>query len=359
MTTSPTTSPTTPDAPATASSGDSGDGIAVVPSQMRAVVQDRYGTPDVLRVETIAVPDIRDDEVLIRVDGAGLDRGTWHLVTGLPLLARLACGLRRPKRRVPGFDVSGTVVRVGPDARNFGVGDAVCGIGRGSAAEYAPALARKLSHRPADLDPTAAGTLSISGITALRALRDVGRLKPGQHVLVYGASGGVGTYAVQIARSMGAHVTAVCSGAKADMVVALGAERVLPYDGDHAVDALDGAMQYDVIVDIAGNRPLRHARRALAPRGTLAIVGGETGGRLTGGFAGRMLRAIAWSAISRRRFRSVMPTERGEDIDTVVRLAGSGEIIPQIDRVVGLLDVPAALHDLAAGRVRGKVAVRP
>lgn len=326
---------------------------------MLAVVQDRYGPPDVLRVDTIAVPDIRDDEVLIRVDGAGLDRGTWHLVTGLPLLARLESGLRHPKRRVPGFDVSGTVVRVGANARGLRVGDEVCGIGRGSAAEFAPALARKLSYRPADLDPVAAGTLAISGISALRALRDVGRLQPGQHVLVYGASGGVGTYAVQIARSMGAHVTAVCSNAKADLVVALGAERVLPYDGDNAVDALDGTVQYDVIVDIAGNRPLRHARRALAPRGTLALVGVETGGRLTGGFLSRMLRAVAWSAISRRRFRNVMPTERGEDIETVVRLAGSGKIIPQIDRVIGLPGVPDALHDLSAGRIRGKVAVRP
>jgi len=354
-------SPTSPTAPAAAAApaGDSSDSVAAVPSAMRAVVQDRYGTPDVLRVETIAVPDVRDDEVLIRVEGAGLDRGTWHLVTGLPLLARLESGLRHPKRRVPGFDVSGTVVRVGTNASAFRVGDAVCGIGRGSAAEYAPALARKLSHRPAGLDPVAAGTLAISGITALRALRDVGRLQPGQHVLVYGASGGVGTYAVQIARSMGARVTAVCSSGKADLVLALGAEAVLPYDGDNAVDALDGTVHYDLIVDIAGNRPLRHARRALAPRGTLAFVGVETDGRLTGGFAGRMLRAVAWSAVGRRRFRSVMPTERGEDIDTVVGLAGSGEIVPQIDRVIGLPDVPTALHDLASGRVRGKVAVRP
>jgi len=326
---------------------------------MRAVVQDRYGTPDVLRVETIAVPDIRDDEVLIRVEGAGLDRGTWHLVTGLPLLARLESGIRHPKRRVPGFDVSGTVVRVGANAGGLRVGDAVCGIGRGSAAEYAPALARKLSRRPDGLDPVAAGTLAISGITALRAVRDVGRLQPGQHVLVYGASGGVGTYAVQIARSMGARVTAVCSSSKADMVLALGAEAVLPYDGDDAVDALDGSVHYDVIIDIAGNRPFRDVRRALAPRGTLAFVGVETSGRLTGGFLSRMLRTVAWSAIGRRRFKSVMPTERGEDIDTVVGLAGSGEIVAQIDRIIGLPDVPAALHDLSSGRIRGKVAVRP
>ena len=184
-------------------------------------------------------------------------------------------------------------------------------------------------------------------------------MQAGQHVLVDGASGGVGTYAVQIARSMGARVTAVCSHAKADMVLGLGAERVLPYDGDDALDALGGTVQYDVIIDIAGNRPFRQFRRVLAPRGTLSLVGVETDGRLTGGFVSRMLRAVAWSAIGHRRFRGVMPTERGEDIDTVVRLAAGGEIVPQIGRVVGLPDVPDALRDLAAGRIRGKVAVRP
>lgn len=325
---------------------------------MRAVVQDRYGPPDVLRVEVIAVPAISDDEVLVEVDAAGLDRGTWHLVTGLPLLARLESGIRRPKRPVPAFDVSGTVVRVGAKVTAFAVGDQVCGIGRGSAADYAPALARKLSLRPPGLDPIDAGTLAISGITALRALRDVGRLRPGQHVLVHGASGGVGTYAVQLALSMGATVTAVCSGAKADMVAAMGAERVVAYD-DTEVDALDGAERYELIVDIAGNRPLRQLRGALTPRGTVALVGVEADGRLTGGFAGRVLRAVLWSALGRHRFRMVPPTERGEDIQTVVELAGRGQIVPQLDRVVELADVAAALQDLADGLVRGKVAVQP
>jgi len=332
--------------------------LQALPTTMQAVVQDRYGSPGVLRVDTIRVPGISDDEVLVEVAAAGLDRGTWHLLTGLPLLARLESGLRRPKRAVPGFDVSGTVVRVGAKVSGFAVGDQVCGIGRGSAAEYAPALARKLSQRPADLDPIAAGTLAISGITALRALRDVGRLQPGQHVLVHGASGGVGTYAVQIARSMGARVTAVCSGAKADMVRALGAERVVPYDDDD-VDALDGTVRYDVIIDIAGNRAMRDLRRGLTPRGTVALVGVETDGRLAGGFVGRMLRGVLWSMLGRRRFRMVPPTERGEDIEAVVELAGRGEIVPHIDRVVGLPDVALALQDLADGLVRGKVAVRP
>lgn len=329
-----------------------------IPATMRAVVQDRYGSPDVLHIARIAVPAVRDDEVLIEVAAAGLDRGTLHLVTGLPLLARLESGLRRPKRLVPGFDVSGTVVRAGAKVSGFAVGDQVCGIGRGSAAEYTTALDRKLSHRPADLDPIAAGTLAISGITALRALRDVGNVEPGHHVLVHGASGGVGTYTVQLARSMGASVTAVCSSAKADMVMAMGARRVVPYD-DPGVDALDGTVRYDVIIDIAGNRPLRHLRRALTPGGTVALVGVETGGRLAGGFAGRMLRALLWSMLGRRRFRIVPPTERGEDVKTVVELAGRGEIVPHLDRVVGLDDVAVALGDLADGRVRGKVAVRP
>ncbi len=337
--------------------GATSDALAV-PAMMRAVLQTRYGPPEVLSVGTIPVPDIADDEVLVEVAAAGLDRGTWHLVTGLPLLARLESGLRRPKRGVPGFDVSGTVVRVGKEVVEFELGDRVCGIGRGSAAEYAPALARKLTRRPDELDPVAAATLAISGITALRALRDVGRVQPGNRVLVLGASGGVGTYAVQIARSMGARVTAVCSGAKADMVLALGAERVVPYD-DRSVDALDGATRYDVIIDIAGNRPMRELRRGLASRGTVALVGVETDGRLAGGFVSRMLRGALWSMIGRRRFRMVAPTERGEDIAAVVELARRGEVVPQVDRVVGLTDVAAALQDLADGLVRGKVAVQP
>lgn len=337
--------------------GAPSDALAV-PAEMRAVLQTRYGPPDVLSVGTIAVPDTADDEVLVEVAAAGLDRGTWHLLTGLPLLARFESGMRRPKRSVPGFDVSGTVVRVGAKVSGFAVGDQVCGIARGSAAEYAPALARKLTRRPDELDPVAAATLAISGITALRALRDVGRVQPGQHVLILGASGGVGTYAVQIARSMGATVTAVCSAAKADMVLALGAERVVPYD-DRDVDALDGTVRYDVIIDIAGNRPMRELRRGLTSRGTVALVGVETDGRLAGGFASRMLRGALWSMIGRRRFRMVAPTERSEDIAAVVELAGRGEVVPQIDRVVGLTDVATALQDLADGRIRGKIAVQP
>ncbi len=329
-----------------------------VPAKMRAVLQTRYSAPDVLSVDTIPVPDAADDEVLVRVAAAGLDRGSWHLLTGTPLLARLESGLARPKRPVPGFDLSGTVVRVGKGVNDFEVGDEVCGIGRGSAAEYAPALARKLSPRPSNLDPVAAATLAISGITALRAVRDVGQVRPGDNVLVQGASGGVGTYAVQIARSMGARVTAVCSAAKADMVLGLGADRVVPHD-DVAADALDGTVRYDVIIDIAGNRSMRDLRRGLAPGGTVALVGVETDGRLAGGFVSRMLRGAFFSVLGHRRFRMVSPTERGEDIATVVELAGRGEIVPQIDRVVGLAGVAEALQDLADGRVRGKVAVRP
>jgi NADPH:quinone reductase-like Zn-dependent oxidoreductase len=258
---------------------------------------------------------------------------------------------------VPGFDLSGTVVAVGSAVDGFAVGDEVCGIGRGSAAEYAPAAASKVVPRPLGLDATTAGVLTVSGITALRAVRDVARVQSGQHVLVYGASGGVGTYAVQVARSLGATVTAVCSAAKADVVGGLGADRVIPHDGP--VDALDGSTRYDAIIDIAGNRRLRDARRALAPGGTLAFVGVETGGRLTGGFLGRMARVVAYSVIGRRRFRIVPPTERGDDIAMMVDLAARGAVVAHVDRVVGLDGVAGALDDLVAGRVSGKIAVAP
>lgn len=233
----------------------------------------------------------------------------------------------------------------------------VCGIARGSAAEYAPALARKLSYRPTHLDPVAAGTIAISGITALRALRDLGQVQSGHRVLIYGASGGVGTFAVQIARSMGATVTAVCSGAKADLLLDLGAERAMPYD-DPTVDALDGTVRYDVIIDIAGNRAMRDLKRGLVPRGTVALVGVETDGRVAGGFISRIARGAFFSMIGRQRFRMLAPTERGEDVATVLDLVGRDEVVPQIDRVIDLPGVADALQDLADGRVRGKVAVR-
>jgi len=336
-------------------SPDAGSGDAPVPLTMRAVVQDRYGGPEILRVTTEPVPAIGPDEVLLRVEAAGVDRGTWHLLRGLPFIARVESGLRRPKRRVPGLDVAGVVVRVGSAVEGFAVGDAVCGIARGSFAEFAAARAAKLAHRPTDIDPTLAGALAVSGETALQAVRDRAHVGAGDRVLVLGASGGVGTYAVQIAVARGAHVTGVCRAAKADFVRALGAEKVL----DHATtDALDGHERYDAIIDIGGRRPLRHLRRALAPGGRAVLVGGEGGGRVTGGFPGRLLRGALLSLLGRPMLGFVAK-EDGTYVAALLDLVRAGSMKPQVDDVVDLDGVAGAIRDLEAGRVRGKVAVRP
>lgn len=323
---------------------------------MRAVVQTRYGSPTVLSVAQVAVPSIRADDVLVRVEGAGIDRGTWHLVTGLPWLARLEAGLAKPKRRIPGFDVAGTIVKVGRGVTTFAPGDRVCGIARGSFAEYAPALAAKLTTLPPEIDTIQAGTLAISGLTALQAIRDQARLEQGQHVLVLGASGGVGTYAVQLARARGVQVTAVCSSAKSDVVRALGAHQVIAHDKS---DPLDGSRQYDAIIDIGGRRSFAHLRRALTETGVVVLVGGEGGGRLTGGFLERNAAGAFRSMLGRQRFASFLSSENGADIAELVRLVQSGAVKPQIDRVVRLDGVAGALLDLEAGRVTGKIAVVP
>lgn len=321
---------------------------------MRAVVQDRYGAVDVLRHERIARPDIGDQEVLVRVHAAGLDRGTWHLMTGKPYLMRIAgLGFRGPKDRVPGRDLAGTVAAVGSAVTEFAAGDEVYGVGRGSFAEYAVARADKLAKKPVSLSFEQAAVVPISGATALQALTDHGRLEPGQRVLVIGASGGVGSYAVQIAKALGAEVTGVASTAKLDLVRTFGADHVIDYTRD---DFAGTGQRYDLILDIAGNPGLRRLRRALTPTGTAVIVGGEDGGSLTGGM-NRTLRALALSVVSKQRFANFINKERASDLERLTGLIDVGQVTPSIDRTYPLDQVPEALRQLAAGQVRGKVAI--
>lgn len=237
---------------------------------MRAIVQDAYGSADVLRLARIAPPRIADNEVLVRVHAAGLDRGVWHQVTGRPRLVRLAFGLRGPRKPVPGRDVAGTVVAVGPAVTRFATGDEVFGIAPGSFAEYAPAREDKLARRPANLTLERAAVVPVSAMTALQALTDVGRVEKGQKVLVIGASGGVGSYAVQLAKAFGAQVTGVCGATKIDLVRSLGADQVIDHTRD---DFADGGPGYDLILDIAGDPAVSRLRRALAPAGTPSIGG--------------------------------------------------------------------------------------
>ena len=329
--------------------------ITVV-ENMTAIVQDAYGTlPEaVLRLAEVARPTIGDDEILVRVAAAGVDRGTWHVMTGLPYAMRLAgFGLRAPKAPNPGRGLAGTVVAVGKAVTEFKAGDEVYGTCDGSFAEYARAEASKLALKPANLTFARAAAVPISAPTALQAIRDKANVQPGQHMLIIGASGGVGSFAVQIAKAFGAEVTGVCSTAKIDLVRSLGADHVIDYTRD---DFADGEHRYDVILDIAGNRRLSHLRRALAPRGTLVIVGGETDGRWLGGFD-RSLRAVLWSPFVSQKLGMLASSENSKDLSVVRELIESGKVMPAIDRSYSLSDVPAAIRFMSEGHAQGKVVI--
>jgi NADPH:quinone reductase-like Zn-dependent oxidoreductase len=321
---------------------------------MLAIVQDAYGSTDVLRLAEIDRPEIGENEVLVEVAAAGMDRGTWHSMAGKPYLMRIiGFGFRRPKNRVPGLDVAGTVVAVGSGVTRFEPGDEVFGMSRGSFAGYAAAREDKLAHKPANLSFEQAAVVPISGGTALQALRDSGRIEDGQRVLIIGASGGVGTYATQLAKTFGAEVTGVCSTSKVDLVRSIGADHVIDYTRE---DYLDGSTRYDLILDIGGNNGLSRLRSALTPNGTLVIVGGEEGGNLTGGF-GRQIRALALSPFVGQRLVMLASKERHTDLELLSPLLQSGQVVPVIDRTYSLAEVPDAMRHLEAGEARGKIAI--
>lgn len=322
-------------------------------SMMRAIVQDAYGSADTLRLARISPPEIAASEVLLRVHAAGLDRGAWHLMTGTPYLLRLVFGIGKPKNPVRGREVAGTVVAVGPAVTRFSAGDEVYGIGRGTFAEYAAAPEGKLARKPASATFEQAAVAPVSALTALQALTDAGRVKQGDKVLVIGASGGVGSHAIQLAKAFGADVTGVCSTSKLDLVRSLGADHVVDYMSE---DFADGAHRYDLILDIAGNPAPSRLRRALTPTGTAVLVGGEEGGSLTGGM-GRQLRARALSLFVRQRLTSVMCKERSADLERLAGLIEGGKLTPTVDRTYPLDQVPEAMRYLDAGKARGKIAI--
>ena len=325
---------------------------ATATTTMRAVVQDRYGSSEVLRLGVVPRPGIGEHEVLVRVRAAGLDRGTQHLMTGKPYVMRLGFGVRRPKNPVSGRDVAGTVAGVGAAVTRFSVGDEVYGIAPGSFAEYAVAREDKLARKPVNLSFVQAAVVPISAGTALQALLDVGRVEAGQAVLVLGASGGVGSYAVQLAKVFGAEVTGVCSTPKLDLVASLGADHVLDHTRD---DFADGSRRYDLILDVGGNPSVRRLRRALQPRGTAVFVGGENAGSLTG--MSRQLRGALLSPLVRQRLALFMAKERATDLERLTELIEAGQVRPSLDRSYPLDQAPQAMRLLEAGQVRGKVAI--
>lgn len=316
---------------------------------MRAIVQNGYGTADVLRMAEIDRPSIAADEVLVQVRAAGVDRGTWHLMTGQPYAIRLALG-PHPRNLVVGMDMAGVVAAVGADVTRFAVGDEVFGVGRGSLAEYAAAKADRLAPKPAALGFEQAAVLGVSGTTALQGLRNSGHVQHGQHVLVIGASGGVGTYAVQLAKAFGAQVTGVCSTAKVDLVRSIGADHVI----DHTRADFADAGPFDLIMDIGGNSRLSRLRRALTARGTLVVAGGVKG-RWLG--MRRPLGALALSPFVSQRLTMFIAKQNRADLETLCQFVESGRVTPVVGATYPLPAAPDAVRLLAAGQARGKIAV--
>lgn len=323
---------------------------------MRAIVQDVYGSADVLRLAEIDPPTCGPGEVLIRVKAAGVDPGVWHVMTGTPVMVRaMGFGLRRPKVPVRGRDVAGVVEAVGADVKRLAVGDEVYGTtDTGSFAEYATAPERLVARKPASLTFEQAAVLPISGVTALQGVRDSAAVQPGQQVLVIGAAGGVGAFAVQIATAMGASVTAVCSGPKADFVRSLGAVDVIDYTQEEITSR---GPRFDVVIDTAGNRSLSRLRSAMTSKGTLVIVGGEAGGGPMGGFERQLIAAPLVSLMSSQRLVSLMAKEGYADLDALTALVDAGSLTPVVSRTYPLAEAPDAIRHLAEGHAQGKVAV--
>ena len=320
---------------------------------MAAVVGRSYGSPDLLEVETVDRPTVDARGVLVQVRAAGVDQGVWHTVTGLPYGIRGAgFGLLKPKSPVPGFDVAGVVSAVGREVTRFQVGDEVFGTCIGAYAQYAAAQESSLVRRPPNVTFEQAAAAPSSAMAALQALRDVGRVAAGQRVLIIGAGGGVGTFAVQLATGFGAHVTGVCSTSKVDLVRSIGAGDVIDYTRE---DITARPRSYDVILDTGGDRTISQLRTALTPTGTLVIVGGEGGGRVLG--LSRQLRAMALSPLVQQRLGTVFSATRLPDLALVAQMLADGRVVSVVDRTFTLREVPEAIRYLRAGRARGKVVI--
>jgi NADPH:quinone reductase-like Zn-dependent oxidoreductase len=321
---------------------------------MKAIVHETYGNAEVLELRDIPKPEVGDDDVLVRVHAAGVDAGVWHLMTGLPYAVRLAgYGIRAPKHPVRGMDLAGRVEAIGKNVTQFQAGDEVFGTADGSYAEYATTTEEMLAPKPTNLTYEQAGAVPTSAFTALEAVRDKGQVTAGQNVLVVGASGGVGSFAVQIAKSLGAVVTGVASAAKLDMIHTIGADHVIDYRQE---DFTKSDQRYDVIIDTGGLRSISSLRRALTSAGTLVIVGGEGGGKWTGG-AGRGLRAIALSPFVSHNLRNFIAANNKDDLLALKDLIEAGQVTPAIDRTFPLNEAADAIGFLTDGHAAGKVVI--
>ncbi|WP_345763505.1 NAD(P)-dependent alcohol dehydrogenase [Diaminobutyricibacter sp. McL0608] len=318
---------------------------------MRAIAQERYGLADVLQLRSMPRPTPSAREVLMHVRAAGLGRSTWHLMTGKPYAMRLGFGMRGPKQPVAGQDVAGTVVAIGEGVTRFAVGDEVFGVGRGSFAEYTVALESKLTHKPKSVSFADAASSPVSAITAMQAIR-CADLAAGQSVLVIGASGGVGSFAVQLAKAAGAEVSGTCSTKKVSFVRQLGADHVIDYT---RAGSMESDHRYDVILDIGGNTPLARLRRALTPSGVVVLVGGENAGNWVG--MSRQVRALILTPFIRQRLVMLMGTQSTADLDELSALLGAGTITARVDTTFPLESAPDAMRYLEAGKAQGKIVI--
>ena len=321
---------------------------------MRAIVQDRFGPPDVLQLADTGLPEVGADDVLVRVHAAALNPADWHILRGDPLVARLmGVGLTKPKARVAGIDAAGVVERAGANVRGLRNGEEVLGFCRGAFAEYACAAADMVVPKPAKLSFEQAAAVPVAATTALRGIRDVGQVKAGQQVLVNGAGGGVGTYAVQIAAALGAEVTGVCSTRNVELVRSLGAAHVVDYTRE---DFTGGRPQYDVILDNVSDLPLTRLRRALAPKGILVLNGGGSPGHVFGPVAG-ILRAVVANAFVSQRLRPLPSRQNQAELLAVTGLIEAGKLMPVVDRTYPLADTVEGLRTVEEGHTRGKIVV--
>jgi NADPH:quinone reductase-like Zn-dependent oxidoreductase len=321
-------------------------------NMVKAIVQLKYGSPDVLELHDIDKPVVKDDEVLVRVRAAAVNIADWHLLRGVPYVMRLGIGLRRPRHEIPGLDIAGQVEAVGPNVEQVRPGDEVFGWCRGAFADYACPAERNLLRKPANLTFEQAAAVGDSAFTALAAVRDQGRVQPGHRVLINGASGGVGTFAVQIAKSFGASVTGVCSTRNVDMVRSIGADEVIDYTKE---DFTQTEQRYDVMLDMVGNRALSDCRRALTPRGTYVVVGVANLGRWFG--LSRQAKALLLSPFVRQRIRVFVVRHNRDDLAVLKDLVEAGKVAPVIDRRYTLSEVPDALRHQGEGHARGKVVI--
>jgi NADPH:quinone reductase-like Zn-dependent oxidoreductase len=324
---------------------------------MKAIVHREYGSPDVLELRDVDTPVARDRDVLVRVHAASVNPADWHLMRGEPYVARLSFGLRRPKDTVPGCDLAGRVEAIGENVTTVQPGDEVFGCpfghGLGALAEWASVSEELLAPKPVNLSFDQAGAVPMAGLTALQGLRDHGRIEAGHKVLIIGASGGVGTFAVQIAKSFGAEVTGVCSTRNLDLVRSIGADHVIDYTRE---DVDRSAGRYDLVFQVAGTRSPADCRRELTPKGTLVLISGDSDGRWLGPLS-RPIQAVAMSPFIGQRLVTYTVKPKRDDLQFLAELVEWGAATPVIDRTYALGEVPDAMRYLEEGHARGKVVV--